>query len=235
MSASTGLLPELHQLHLKLQELRDELNRGPRLVKAREQAVTQEREAHQKLKDQLVQLRKLADQKNLQLKTNESKILDLQGKLNTVSTNKEYEILSMQIEADRMANSVLENEILEALENVDDCQRQIAARAAKCVELEKQVEETRRQVDSVRQGLAESAAEIERQLIEKETGLPDVIRDAYRRLVSAHGAAALTSVEKDACTECYSIVSPQERVQLNTHKIVFCRSCGRIMYKAVAE
>ena len=71
------------------------------------------------LKEKLLELRKSADGKSLQLKSNEAKNLDLTAKLNAASSNKEYEIISSQIEADKMANSVLEDEILEALDKVD--------------------------------------------------------------------------------------------------------------------
>lgn len=231
MSVSPGLLPELHQLHLKLQEVRDELARGPRQIRIREQAVKNKRAEQEQLKEKLTALRKLADDKNLQLKTNESKIGELQAKLNAAATNKEYEIISTQIQADRTANEVLENEILEAFENVDQCQKQIAAGEEECKELEQQVEDVRREVEASHEGLEKQQAEIAAQLAEKEKELPPEVREPYRRLVQAHGAESLAAVENDACTSCYSIISPQERVQLNTHKILFCRSCGRLMYR----
>ncbi len=235
MSATPGLLPDLHRLHQQVHELREELARGPRQIKARESAVANKKDEQQKLKEKLTALRKLADQKNLQLKSNESKILDLRGKLNTVSTNKEYEIISTQIEADTMANSVLETEILEAFENVDACQKQIARCDAEVADLQKKVEETKKQVDAVREGLEKRAGEIESLLSTKEREIPAEFLDLYRRLVQAHGAEALAKVEKDVCTSCYQIISPQERVQLNTNKILFCRSCGRMMYKGKEE
>lgn len=235
MPATPDLLPELHRLHQQVHELREQLARGPRQVKAREQTVAAKKDEQQKLKDKLITLRKLADQKNLQLKSNESKILDLKGKLNAVSTNKEYEIISTQIAADTMANSVLETEILEAFENVDACQKQIARCDADVAELQKKVEETRKQVDAVRDDLERRAGQVEAELTEKERELPVELLDVYRRLVQAHGAEALAKVEKDVCTSCYKIISPQERVQLNTNKILFCRSCGRLMYRVKGE
>ena len=53
------------------------------------------------------------------MKSNEQKIKDLDTKLNTAATNREYQILKDQIAADKMANSVLEDEIIEMMEQVD--------------------------------------------------------------------------------------------------------------------
>jgi uncharacterized protein len=54
--------------------------------------------------------------------------------------------------------------------------------------------------------------------------------DSYRRLVHAHGAGALASVENRACTACHAILSPQDNLNVKTGKLIFCRSCGRLLY-----
>ena len=59
------------------------------------------------------------DQKQLQLKSGEGKIGELKVKLNQANTNREYQALRDQIAADEMANSVLADEILEAMEKLD--------------------------------------------------------------------------------------------------------------------
>ena len=74
------------------------------------------------LRGKLKQSKMSADQKNLQLKSSEGRIYDLNGKLNIAANNREYEALRSQIAADTMAKSVLEDEILEAVEKVDAAQ-----------------------------------------------------------------------------------------------------------------
>jgi predicted nucleic acid-binding Zn-ribbon protein len=230
MDTPTGLLPEIHKLHTQLETVREKLESGPRKIAAQERLLKQKQEELADCKEKLLELRKSADAKSLQLKTNEAKILDLKAKLNAASSNKEYDIINSQIEADQMANSVLEDEILDALDKVDQGKRDIEAAEAAIASQQSQIAETQREVDASRQGLETEAAELEAALAEKEGKLPSEIIDQYRRLVSAHGAGALASVENDACTACYAILSPQERVALNMGKIQFCRSCGRIIY-----
>lgn len=230
MDKPTGLLPEIHKLHTQLETVREKLESGPRKIAAQERLLNQKEEELAACKAKLQDLRKSADGKSLQLKTNEAKILDLTAKLNAASSNKEYEIISSQIEADRMANSVLEDEILEALDKVDQGKKGIAAAETAIAEQQSQIQETQRQIDLSKTGLEAEAAELEAALTERESHIPSKIIDQYRRLVSAHGAGSLALVENDACTACYAIIAPQERVHLNMGKLLFCRSCGRIMY-----
>src|SRR5690606_32171654 len=61
-----------------------------------------------------------ADQKQLQLKEREDRLHTLQGKLNAAASNREYDLLREQIAADQQANSVLSDEILDALERIDE-------------------------------------------------------------------------------------------------------------------
>ena len=71
-------------------------------------------------------MRVATDQKQLQLKSDEQKIKDHRAKLNAAASNREYQILKEQIAADEMTNSVLEDEIIEAMEKVDQLQATIA-------------------------------------------------------------------------------------------------------------
>jgi predicted nucleic acid-binding Zn-ribbon protein len=42
----------------------------------------------------------------------------------------------------------------------------------------------------------------------------------------------MAPVENGVCTGCYVALRPQQRVQLNGGTIVFCSSCGRLLYLA---
>ena len=51
----------------------------------------------------------------------------------------------------------------------------------------------------------------------------------YNRLVATYSADALAQVDGKICTSCYTSVTPQQKVLLNSGQIVFC-SCGRLLY-----
>jgi predicted nucleic acid-binding Zn-ribbon protein len=230
MSTAASGLKHLHELQQRMRDVEDRLRRGPKQIEARRQQVEKRREELTARREQLKKLRMAADQKSLQLRTNEAKISDLRTRLNQCSSNREYDIIRSQIDADSMANSVLEDEILEALEKVDEMQRSIEHSDREVATAEREVERVRQEVSSAEPGLTRQAAELKAAIAEAERVLPATVMDNYRRLVQAHGADALAPVENRACTSCSTILSPQEVVNLNTGKLTFCRACGRLLY-----
>ena len=235
MSAAAAGIKRLHELHLRLQELQQQLEHGPRQVKARQQILAKKQTEIDALKAELKQVRVLADQKNLQLKTNESKIADLKVKLNQATSNREFDIIRSQIDADTMANSVLEDEILEVLEKVDQFQQKVAKAEAEAAQTTADIRRVAQEVETTAPQLRSQASEIEVSLREAEQILPSSTIEMYRRLVQAHGAAALASVAGKSCSVCNEILSPNSLVELNTGKFIFCRSCGRLLYRPGEE
>lgn len=231
MSPNGLKLKEIHELRLRLQEVTGEIDRGPRQIAARQQLLDKKRAELEGLKTKLKQLRVAADQKNLQLKTNEAKIHDLQGKLNAATSNREFDALRTQIAADKMANSVLEDEILEALDGCDAMQKEIKQFEQDVVAAEGELEKFSSAVRQKEPDLKAQAAELEKQITNIETILPGEILPQYRRLVQSYGANALSPVRGTACGECYVGQRQQTIVELRAGKFVFC-TCGRLMYLA---
>jgi predicted nucleic acid-binding Zn-ribbon protein len=231
MSSLSEDLAELHGLLLELEEVEEMLSSGPRKVAAQQRVADKKQAECEQQKAHITDLRKASDEKSLQLKTNEAKIVELNGKLNVAASNREYEIIKSQIEANTMANSVLEDEILESLEKVDAAVQDLN-------ELEKLHEEsvakqkkTAAEVAESASGLQSKCDELNGQIGAVEKRVPTSAKDAYVRLRGAYGAAALSAIEGGACTQCYSELSPQHRVTLNLGKVLFCQSCARLMYR----
>lgn len=234
MNATSGGLWQLHELHKKHKAICEVRDSGPRQVAARQRRAEKKLAEIEQLREQLTQTRKVADEKSLQLKTNEQRILDQQAKLNAASTNREFEIIRAQIDADTMANSVLEDEILEVLERVDGIQQQIAVVQGQHEQAVQEQEEFARQVAAREPELLEKIEALSAEISEVEQMLPTAIRGDYRRLVAARGGAgSLAPVVKNSCGNCHTLLRPQLVVELNVGKFHFCSSCGRLLYRAL--
>jgi predicted nucleic acid-binding Zn-ribbon protein len=223
----------IHRLHLQLREVQEQMERGPRQLKARQQATQQKQADLEAQKQKHKALRVSADQKSLQLKTNEAKISDLRGKLNQAASNREFDIIRAQIDADTMANSVLEDEILDTLEKVDASQIGIkqleeAVATAKADEARVAAE-----TEKILPGLQAQIAELNSALVEAESRLPADFVLQYRRLSQAYGAGALAEVEGNICGSCYVSLPPQLAVQVRAGQVIFCKTCGRLLYGRV--
>ena len=230
MSSHTSTLKGLHQLHQQLQDAHQELDRGPRRIEAHLRIVKTRRDNADSCKTSLTELRMAADHKSLQLKTNEAKITELRGKLNAAASNREFDIIKSQIEADTMANSVLEDEILEFYDRLDQSQQSLNSLESEFQAVQDQTQGLVDQIDQRRPVLEAQLESLDKDIAASEQSMPTDVMLDYRRLVHAHGAAALAAVSDGVCTACHEILSPQVRVYVNMGKPVFCRSCGRLIY-----
>lgn len=231
MSSTSAGMKQLHDLRLKLREISDQLERGPRQIAAREQIINRKKDEVEALRTKLKQMKVSADQKNLQLKSSEGRIYDLSGKLNAAANNREYEALRSQIAADTMAKSVLEDEILEALEKVDAAQIDVKKGELEITAVEAELKNLVADVQSKQAGLKEQAAALQTEVAEAEKVLPPDVVPQYRRLVAAYGADALAPVINKSCSQCYVSLTTQLYLELKAGSVKFC-TCGRLMYVA---
>ncbi len=232
MKTAANNLKGLHQLHLNMEVVQKKLAEGPRQIGIRQKVIDRREADIHNFKEQAKKLKMVGDEKNLRLKSNESKILELTAKLNAATSNKEFDIFKSQIEADKMANSVLEDEILEVFDKIDEVHEKIKELEESVKEAVEQKKQVEAEVKAAEPGLNQQVEELQKLLKECESVcISATLSDMYRRLVKKHGAGALASVENKACTSCYDMQSPNTMVELNMNKIVICRNCGRILYK----
>ena len=235
MSAPTvgiDVLRTLHRIHKQLKDLKDRRDSGPRQIRAGDAGIKQREDDVNKLRDELKAMRKNIDQQQLQMKSNEQKIKDLDTKLNTAATNREYQILKDQIAADKMANSVLEDEIIEMMEQVDAFQLKIAEAEGVLKTTQEKVAASRKLVESQADLIEGDIVRLEAELKQREAELPEAIRDNYQRLVEKKGEDGLAEVVDGACEGCYQQVPLNVQSNIRMSQPSFCRTCGRLLYIA---
>ena len=229
-TVNAEIMRTLHRIHTQLADLGGRIAAGPRLVSARTAVLESAEAAKSAALDAVKKAKLTADQRQLQLKSAEVKIRDLEGKLNACKTNREYQTLSEQIAADKMASKVLEDEILESLERVDESKRAVP-------QSETAVEAARRQLDETRKTVAAEAGELEgevrrlrAELETTERDLPADIRVTYDRAVKTKGADGLAALDGESCGGCFHKITGNMHADLLMGRVVPCRSCGRLLY-----
>jgi uncharacterized protein len=226
----TSVLRVLHRIHRQLADLRERLDRGPRQIRVAETHVQHCEDQLTKVKTEAKNLRVESDRKQLQLKGNEDKVKDLRRKLNAATSNREYQILLEQIAADEMADSVLEDEILEAMEKIEAFQTNVAeAEAAKAAALQKAAE-VKAEVASLEPSLKADIARLEGELAQSEATLPGDIRDLYTRIVRQKGEDALAVIENQCCGGCNQQIPLNVCTKVMLGQPVSCKTCGCLLY-----
>lgn len=227
---AVAVLRTLHRIHRQLTDLNEQLDRGPKQIRARETNVARQEQLLTEAQAEAKAHRMATDAKQLQLKSKEDKVKELRLKLNQAGSNREYQLLKEQIAADEMANSVLADEILEALEKIDTYHASTGELQAA---LAKAREEAGRIKDEIAQREPQLRGDVERlqtELQETESQLPDEIRDWYQRSIRQRGEDALAPMSGDSCTGCNQQVPLHLIDSLRLNHVVFCKSCGRLLY-----
>ena len=235
MSSATGGLRELHQVHLALDACHKQLDGGPRQIAVLQKRLAAKQAEIDSQKNKITEQQKSADKKNLQFRTNEQTVADTKAKLNQAKSNVEFDIFKGQIAKAELANESIETEYLELLEQVDVEKAGLADLNDELKEAEARLQKAKTEFSELEPKVKEEAAKLTEELREAEKCLPTKEMGLYRRLVEAHGPSTLAPLDVSACSECFVELSPQNIVEVRTGKLVFCKSCGRILYSADAE
>jgi predicted nucleic acid-binding Zn-ribbon protein len=232
MSISASVLQTLHRIHRQKTDLNGQLERGPKQIQAARAKIEAAKKALEDLREKQKNLRMDADRRQLQLREREQRITVLEGRMNAAKENREYQTLKERIAADRQANNVLSDEILELLEPVDAVHAQLDPAAARvkafeeeAANIEKQVTERMRLVESDLQRVLAELANVEKQL-------SGDFKTEYDRLVLHKGEDGIAETEGNCCGGCYQLLTPQLLDRLAHHVSVVCPSCGRLLYQA---
>ncbi|MDB4331576.1 C4-type zinc ribbon domain-containing protein [bacterium] len=224
------LLRKLHRIHRQLNDLQGQLDRCPRQIQAGEHLVQQASAEKEQLQASLKTATMACDDKQLQLQSREAKIAELEGKLNSAASNREFTLLKEQIAADLQANEVLSDEILEALENIDQLQSSIREATEK--ENTQQSEQADR-ITEVEKREAELRSEVERiqdELQSSEKEIPASAIEDYRRITEARGEEALAPVDDESCGGCYQTLTTQLIDRLRMSLLIRCPNCNAFLY-----
>jgi predicted nucleic acid-binding Zn-ribbon protein len=231
MAVKSGVR-ELYDMYVDLRGIQDQLQSAPRKIKARQQLCANKLDQIESTKEQIKKVKAAGDQNNLMVKANEYKNLSLKVKLNQAASNREFDALRSQIDADEMANSVLEDEVLAAFERADRLKAELTQYEAELVALKAAEAKLTQELRAAEAGLKQQAAALQSKIDAAEVIVPAEMALSYKRAVQAHGPDAFAEVEGSQCQACFCSLPQQTYVELKAGRILFCKSCGKVMFPA---
>jgi len=205
------------ELPLEVQDLEDEIaGFTTRLNKYEEEVAS--READIEMKQQ-----KIAEAKSLMDRYQEQQ--------KDVKNNREYDMLSKEIEFQTLEIELQNKKIGEArvgiekrLQEIEECKAVIDDRqqalAEKKAELDDIVAETKAQEEKLREKGKTLEVQIEPRLL-----------TAFKRIrKNSRNGLGIVYVQRDACGGCFNKIPPQRQLDIRMRKkIIVCEYCGRIM------
>lgn len=161
----------------------------------------------------------------------EAAVTRYKEQLNDVKNNREYDMLSKEIEFQTLEIE-LENK------RIGEAQRAIEAKQTEMTACGERMGERRADLDIKKTELEEIVSETkaeEEKLREKAKGLEMSIEPrlltAFKRIrKNSRNGLGIVYVERDACGGCFNKIPPQRQLDIRMRKkIIVCEYCGRIM------
>jgi predicted nucleic acid-binding Zn-ribbon protein len=232
MSTVADTLRECHRLRTLLRDLQAEIDRGPRVLKAREAALEQERQAHKDHHEAITRLRLKQRDDEGTLKQAEARLAKLEDQLTGISVQKEYEAKLSEIRQARAKKEALEDVILATMAEVEEKTAAVPAVDQQWADAQagfaRFVDEARERLERLKNEQQSAREELAR----VEATLPDRVRPTYDYLVKAHGPDALAAVRGKVCQSCRSGMTEQKWLELQGGAFVLCSNCGKMLYPA---
>ena len=205
------------ELPLLIKNLEEEFKRKEGVVK----------EAEGTLKSSLV---KQKDKEN-DLASKEETIKKCQTQLYQIKTNKEYQAMQREIEGHKADKSVLEDEIIAILDEVEENKKVIDKNKALLKEEEKEISAKKEKVNSELKDIEAQLNTLNAQRSESVSKIDKGILNKYERILKGKDGSAMVPVCEDACGGCHLNLPPQVINEIKMRKeLVFCESCARVLY-----
>ena len=230
------ILIELQGLDGQIYQLKRELGLKPAEI-ARVKAEHQQfADGLKKLEDQHKSLEVKRNQMEIELGEKENQIKKLQGQLFQVKTNKEYSTLQKEIEGFKADKSVLEEEVLKFMEQIDQVKGGVTAERKELQSRESELKARLAKLDEETQRIQSSIQQLQSSRSALVPKLEPPILTRYERILVNKEGLALVPVKGEACSGCHMVLPPQmiNEIHLAT-RLIPCESCARILYLESSE
>lgn len=224
-------LVKLQEIDTQLYSLNKEKNEKPKILESLQARFEQIKQVLKEFEEKSKALLLKRKDKEGELAQKEEKIKQLQTKLYTLKTNKEYTAMLVEINGVNMDKSLLEEDILKLFDDQDNLKTALEKQQAVINEEEKKFNEEKQKILNRIKEIETQIKELEskRTIAEKEVDAK--ILTQYSRILKGKESLALVKVENNSCQGCYMNVPPQviNEIKMND-KIVFCEMCARMLY-----
>jgi hypothetical protein len=235
MSDLKTLLRDLHQNLLRVHDQKAALEDGVKLLKRLQLKVDHQKQTLQNHLEAVKNLKKSIHDNEVTIKAQQQLVNKYERQVNEVTSKKEMDALQEEIKQARERIATLEDQTLEQMAQLDE---KIAA-TPQFEQNVKQIEEEQRKA------VADQAAKkVDRENIIAQADaaakarleeLPAEVKGDVQRLLKAKGIDGMAPVSKKSCSGCYTDLSAQRQMDLQQGKLLYCHSCGRLLYPMEEE
>ena len=227
------ILVELQKIDSEIYRTRRELASIPEQQKKIEQDFEKNKAGFQASEAALKILQMKQKEKEGELQSKEEKIKKLQSQLYQLKSNKEYSTMEFEIKALKADDSLLEEEIIGFLDQVEQAKSAIAKEKEVLAGHDKK---TKEELEVLKKRAVELEAHMRNDEDERKKYLPTIepkLLAQYEKILKNREGLAIVPVRNQSCGGCHIGLPPQVVNEIHLQdKLIVCEECARILYWA---
>ncbi|MDE6191835.1 MAG: hypothetical protein K2G47_09495 [Muribaculum sp.] len=161
----------------------------------------------------------------------QSKIARYKEQLDNVRNNREFDLLSKEVEFQTLEIELCEKHLNEYARAIDNKTNEIAATEERLKDSEHILKEKQTELDEIVSETRQDEERLRIQAKEIEPRIDERTLKAFKRIRdNARNGLGIVYIQRNACGGCFNRIPPQKQMEIKMHKkVIVCEYCGRIM------
>ena len=182
-------------------------------------------------KKEIEELRKKTVSEKEKINEAQSKIEKYKTQLDTVRNNREFDLLSKEIEFQTLEIQLCEKHINEYGRVIENKTNEIAATEEKLKDENHVLAEKKAELDEIVSETKQDEERLREQAKALEPKIDARTLAAFKRIrKNARNGLGIVYIQRNACGGCFNRIPPQKQAEIKMRKkIIVCEYCGRIM------
>lgn len=231
MKEKLKILIDLQRVEFEVAKIKSKLNHVDSLFENLDARVSDSEKELSGIQARLSDIQKQYRVYEADIQMNQSRIKKSREKLGAVKNNKEYQSILKEIEDMQIKNSLVEDEIIAILEQIETVEQTIHAKKTEAEKIKTQVEIEKKELRQDTIQKQERLAGLEKDVDAiSQQAQPELLRK-YRLVKEQTRGLAIAPVHHAVCQGCNLNIPPQmynELQRFETLKV--CPHCQRIIY-----
>ena len=182
-------------------------------------------------RQEIEELRKKTVAEKEKINESQAKIATYKTQLDNVRNNREFDLLSKEIEFQTLEIELCEKHINEYARIIDAKTADIAATEETLSDQQHILGEKRAELEEIVSETKQDEERLREQAKALEPKIDARTLAAFKRIrKNARNGLGIVYIQRNACGGCFNRIPPQKQMEIKMHKkIIVCEYCGRIM------
>lgn len=182
-------------------------------------------------RQEIEEFRKKSLQEKEKINESQSKIATYKTQLDNVRNNREFDLLSKEIEFQTLEIELCEKHINEYARIIDVKTNDIASTEESLADQQHILTEKKAELEEIVSETKQDEERLRQQAKELEPKIDARTLAAFKRIrKNARNGLGIVYIQRNACGGCFNRIPPQKQMEIKMRKkIIVCEYCGRIM------